>query len=138
MIFDPKDEWLYAAFTGDNKQIYSFLSNPRFDINKQDKMGFSALYIASKEGNLETVKLLIESGATVDLNSMDFATVNFNFEKKKIKHEPPTNKHSHCTLQVNSDMLPLFLFYCKMEQMFQKDLEQEQLLWLLLVIMDFL
>ena len=53
----------------DINRVNSILNNGKENINAKDKYCETALMIASSEGNLEIVKLLVENGADVNIKS---------------------------------------------------------------------
>ena len=55
----------WSAERGDYVEVKKLIEEGA-DVNAQDKQGFTALMIASKEGNIEIAKLLIEEGANVN------------------------------------------------------------------------
>jgi ankyrin repeat protein len=56
---------LMKAAMKNDIQLLSFMIKQTREINLEDKEGNSALYYATKENNLDAVKLLHENGATV-------------------------------------------------------------------------
>lgn len=60
-----------ASKYGHTKIIVKLLLDAGADVNAQDKYGYTALTMALGEGNAETAKLLIGTGATFDVNAQD-------------------------------------------------------------------
>ena len=58
-----------AIKNNDTNQINFILKNKKTNINAKDKDGWTALIWASCKGDLETVKLLIDNGADINLIS---------------------------------------------------------------------
>ncbi|XP_043973838.1 inversin isoform X1 [Gambusia affinis] len=64
---EGRTAFMWAAGKGSDEVIRTMLSLvPRIDINMADKYGGTALHAASLSGQVSTVKLLLEKGATVD------------------------------------------------------------------------
>ncbi|HFE39552.1 MAG TPA: ankyrin repeat domain-containing protein [Gammaproteobacteria bacterium] len=55
-----------AASNANSEQVKAMLATGDVDINKANRYGWTALMHAAKVGDLESVKLLVEKGATVD------------------------------------------------------------------------
>lgn len=94
---DLYDQW-FDAIKSENLEKMNFLSNQRdangkslIDINKKDRLGYTALMIASKKGNLDMVKWLIELGADVNVTKKAFLTSVFDKEY----HDMATGRYSH-------------------------------------------
>ena len=94
----PSSEELFeAAENGDKVKVFSFLK-AKGDPNLKDKIGRTALHLASEEGHLEVAKLLIENGAETNieaggLTALDEAGINGHLEVVKllIKKEEKNN-----------------------------------------------
>uniref|UniRef100_A0A3B5MXG1 Inversin n=1 Tax=Xiphophorus couchianus TaxID=32473 RepID=A0A3B5MXG1_9TELE len=64
---EGRTAFMWAAGKGSDEVIRTMLTLvPRIDINMADKYGGTALHAASLSGQVSTVKLLLEKGATVD------------------------------------------------------------------------
>ncbi|XP_054903757.1 inversin isoform X2 [Poeciliopsis prolifica] len=64
---EGRTAFMWAAGKGSDEVIRTMLTlAPRIDINMADKYGGTALHAASLSGQVSTVKLLLEKGATVD------------------------------------------------------------------------
>ena len=82
--FDIVDELgmspLMKAALQNDITLVSFLLKHTSNINAEDKMGNSALYYATKNNNIDIVKLLCENGATVT-DFIYMVAVHNNFKK---------------------------------------------------------
>ncbi|MBF0541047.1 MAG: ankyrin repeat domain-containing protein [Nitrospirae bacterium] len=65
-----QETFVSAASDGENK-IADWFSHKEIIINGLDKHGSSALTVASKNGRLETVKILVDKGADVNVTDND-------------------------------------------------------------------
>ena len=61
--YKPINNLIEAAKNNDTNRINSILNKGKVDINAKNKDGETALMLASSEGHLEMVKLLVENGA---------------------------------------------------------------------------
>ena len=60
-----------AVKNNDINRVNSILNNGKENINAKDRDGWTALIWASCKGDLEIVKLLVESGADIDAKDND-------------------------------------------------------------------
>ena len=60
-----------AVKNNDINRVNSILNNGKANINAKDRDGWTALIWASCKGDLEIVKLLVESGADIDAKDND-------------------------------------------------------------------
>lgn len=84
-IREKNGDYLHYAAEYNASKIGAYLiSEEEFDINKMNEENFTPLHLASIEGNLDFVKMLVEKGA--DINKLD-ENFYLNALYLAIKHE---------------------------------------------------
>mmetsp|Transcript_23508 Transcript_23508/g.40201 ORF Transcript_23508/g.40201 Transcript_23508/m.40201 type:complete len:133 (+) Transcript_23508:112-510(+) len=68
------DVCLHVAANKGMDEIVKLLIRHKANVNKQNKLGSTALHCASGYGNLGTVRALLEAGASTDLRDMEGKT----------------------------------------------------------------
>ena len=66
------NELLIAVETGNPENVRELIKLGKFKIDATNKSGQTALFLAARAGNLEMVKVLVESGAELDILAYDF------------------------------------------------------------------
>ncbi|KAL0241010.1 hypothetical protein GEMRC1_006246 [Eukaryota sp. GEM-RC1] len=103
---------LFLACASSSPEVLSFLLTTGIDVNFVDPKGITPLMIASKEGNLPCVQVLIDAGVNLDVVSLanetalGFAVENLNFEICKIL----INNDASLSLQHKGKTLMSYLF----------------------------
>jgi len=69
----------------DSEAMVKFLLEEGFDVNKQDKLGATALVYAALAYNFDTMRLLLKQGAKTSLRMKDGLTIREYLNKEKAK-----------------------------------------------------
>ena len=88
--YKPINNLIEAAKNNDTNRINSILNKGKVDINAKNKDGETALMLASSEGHLEMVKLLVENGADYT-NALRLASREGHLEIVKLLIENGAN-----------------------------------------------
>lgn len=75
----------WAIDDEDSETMVKFLLKEGFDVNKQDKLGATALVYAAISYNYDTMRLLLKHGAKTNLRMKDGLTIKEYLEKEKAK-----------------------------------------------------
>lgn len=79
-----KDLTLFrAARYGTSKELKSFISNSKLDVNMRHPLGWTPLHVAAINGRVDNVKVLLEAGANPNLGDL-FNTVQRTAAEKKL------------------------------------------------------
>ena len=76
IVIDPGIKLMYLANDGDSDGIRELLDSGT-DVNFHDTDGRTSLHVASCQGRLDVVELLLERGADVDVQDRWGSTVSF-------------------------------------------------------------
>jgi ankyrin repeat protein len=69
LALPPLPPIILAASSGNTEEVRRLLGQEDVDINEKDMHGRTALTLASYHGHSETVQLLLEKGASVDVKN---------------------------------------------------------------------
>lgn len=70
-LFAGKKALNHAALNGNTKMVEAILSHSKTEVNHQDNLGQSPLYLASLAGQYEVAALLMKAGANPDLKTKE-------------------------------------------------------------------
>ena len=83
--YKPIENLMEAAENNDTNRVNSILKKGKVDVNATNKDGETALMLASANGHLEMVKLLVENGADVNSKENDGDTALYYAKTEEIK-----------------------------------------------------